>query len=193
MNIGIALLLAYLLCAEAPNGTLEERWLIAQTVVYRLEARGPTIEQVIYAPKQYQGVGLIDADAYRRLRRQELEENFAIALAAILMGPVARVSNFAEPNSADWQSRCELKYIAGKHHFYLCPDWGTQMAKTKRKVKRFRCGMVVTFLASKSGAPGPQFPGRYYGARKRRRPAHHTPVRSTGHVAAKVLQDASEG
>ena len=131
-NIRTVLLLAYLLCAEAPNGTLEERWLIAQTVVYRLEARGLTIEQVIYTPQQYQGVGLIDADAYRRLRRQELEENFAIALAAILMGPVARVSNFAEPNSADWQSRCELKHIVGKHHFYLCPDWRTQMAKEKK-------------------------------------------------------------
>ena len=119
---------------------MEERWLIAQTVVYRSGARSLTTEQVIYAPQQYQGVGLIDADAYRRLRRQELEENFAIALAAILMGPVAKVSNFAEPNSADWQSRCELKYIAGRHHFYLCPDWRTQMAKKKKpnfkKMKR---------------------------------------------------------
>ena len=121
-----AFLLACLLCAEAPNGTLEERWLIAQTVVYRSAARGLPIERVIYAPGQYQGIELVDPGTYLRLRRQELEENFTIALAAIWMGPMMKVSNFAEPGSADWQSRCELKHIAGRHYFYLCPGWRKQ-------------------------------------------------------------------
>jgi hypothetical protein len=123
VNIQAVLLLAYLLCAEAPNGTIEERWLIAQTVVYRSQASDLTMERVIHTPKQYQGIELIDSSAYMRLRRRELEENLAIAWGAILVGPTARISNFAKPGSADWQLRCELKYIAGKHHFYLCPDW----------------------------------------------------------------------
>ena len=56
----------------------------------------------------------------------------------------------------------------------------------KDKSKRYKCGLVVTFLANKTspGTPGDQFPGRYYGARKRRRSAAGTD--KTRHVALRT-------
>lgn len=123
MNIATIILLASLLCAECPACDIDERWLIAQTVVYRAEAKDLPIDKIIYEPRQYQAAILIDIEAYRTLRCKEFEENIAIAQAAILIGPVVNVSNFAKPGSADWQKRCEIKYIERKHRFYLCSDW----------------------------------------------------------------------
>lgn len=119
------LLLAHLLCAEAPAGTIGERWLIAQTVIYRMQASGQTVGQVIYAPGQYQGIEIMDVAGHRRYRLRELEENLAIAQAALILGPVAGISNFTEPGSGDWRFGCQLKYIEGGHYFYLCPYWAS--------------------------------------------------------------------
>lgn len=141
MNIQSVLLLAALLCAECPACDIEERWLIAQTVVYRAKADGASIYEIIHAPRQYQGIGLVDIAAYLGVRRRELEENLAIAWGAVLMGPAIEVSNFARPGCADWQSRCELKYIMGKHYFHLCPAWKRKNAREeKNRLPRSRKG-----------------------------------------------------
>jgi len=80
------------------------------------------IDEIIYAPHQFQGVELIDIEAYRVLRRKEFEENLQLAAPAVFIGhPTIKVSHFAS-NEPEWARRCELKYIMKEHKFYLCPD-----------------------------------------------------------------------
>ena len=129
MNFQTVMLLACLLCAESPAGTLLEKFLIAQTVVYRAEVSGMSVKEVIYAPFQYPGVHAIDLEGYRLYRPQELEENIHIAMWVLFNLPVVKVSHFARTGTCwydrpcEWESQCKLLIVEGKHSFYLCPDW----------------------------------------------------------------------
>jgi hypothetical protein len=129
MNLPAIILLAAILCAECPACSVEERWLIAQTVVYRADVKSLPVDKIIYEPHQYQAVGDINIPAYRQLRPGEWGENLGIAWAAIRDGPLTEISHFAS-NEPEWTSRCEPKYRAERHLFYLCPDY-----KRERRVQ----------------------------------------------------------
>lgn len=124
MNLATIVLLAALICAEAPNGTMRERYYIAQTIVYRAEAKSLPVDSVIWQPKQYQGLALIDWEAYRIYRMAEMRTNAQIAAIAVLYGPQVEVSNFCAIGShCKWEADCELKVLSGGHKFYICPKW----------------------------------------------------------------------
>ena len=129
MNIQIIMLLACLLCAESPAGTVLERHLMAETIVYRATVKSSSIEEVVYAPAQFAGVQAIDLDGYRLYRPRELMENMSIAMAVLQSPAVAKVSNFARTGTCnvdkpcEWEQRCEVVAIEGRHTFYVCPDW----------------------------------------------------------------------
>lgn len=122
------LLLALLLCGESINQPMAERFWMAETVLYRAEMSGKTVEQVIFEEGQYSGVKFLDRD-YETWRSEELRENIYIAASVLHAGVVVPVSNFARTGTCihdrpcAWEAGCEVVTIIGEHTFYLCPDW----------------------------------------------------------------------
>jgi len=129
MNVATAILLAGLLCTESVGGTVRERTLIAETVVYRARFSGASAEKIVYAPAQYPGIHNLDYAGYKLYRPNELAENIAIAMMVLSTTKTMAVSNYARTGTCwydrpcDWEARCEVVEEEGRHTFYLCPDW----------------------------------------------------------------------
>jgi len=118
------LLIAALLCAESPNGSLEDRTLIAHTIGYRSQVTGLSLLTIITQPSQYQGLGLIDWQGYRLYRKREMGTNFMIAYKVLFCEEPLEVSNFCEVGkTCIWERDCLLKTVTNHHKFYLCEDW----------------------------------------------------------------------
>lgn len=117
------ILLALLLCAEAPGESVEGRRLVAETVTYRMEQRGQFLEQVIFggeycgAAIMHKGPLLLDP----RTRRWEWMVNLAIARRALQRGNNVAVSHFHQRDVKPyWARPCRVVRREGVHIFYLC-------------------------------------------------------------------------
>lgn len=115
------LILALLLCAEASGEPIEGRWLVAQTVMYRMQT-GRTFEEVVYAPKQYYGAKNLDV-ARSWVSDEEWAENVQLALLAAMGRESVEVSSFCQTGRCYWESSCQPVKTVGQHSFYLCPEW----------------------------------------------------------------------
>lgn len=122
------LLLALLLCSESINQPMAERFLMAETVLYRAEVSGQTIEEVVFEEGQYPSTEFLDRD-YETWRAKELRENIYIAASVLHAGIAVPVSNFARTGTCmhdrpcAWEADCETVTIVGEHTFYHCPWW----------------------------------------------------------------------
>lgn len=118
------LLIAALLCAESPNGSIRDRYLITQTIVYRSEQTGLDLLPVITQKGQYQGLGLIDWQGYRLYRQLEMRQNLVLVMGVLKDTNRVRVSNFCSVGiSCSWESSCRIIETTDHHKFYLCPEW----------------------------------------------------------------------
>jgi len=117
-------LIASLLCAESPNGSLRDRYLIVQTIRYRSEFKEIPLVLSVTQKGQYQGLSLVNWELYRIYRQFEIQENVRLTIEVLTGDNQVKVSNFCSIGSkCSWESSCKLLEVTESHKFYLCPEW----------------------------------------------------------------------